>query len=109
MGIIAGSLGITAGLLLQRTIPAFVVGLGASLLSWILGGAFGLPAGFSGLYEQVSRLMPNTYAVELLFPRYYGAAIGSPVVATLALTLASMGMMALTWLVYRRQVLLQQG
>jgi ABC-type multidrug transport system permease subunit len=104
VAVIAGCLGITAGLLLRSTIPSFVVGLGTSLLSWILGGAFGLAAGFGGLYEQVSRLSPNTYAVELLFPRYYGTEIGSPALAGLLLALASGGMFCLTAFLYHRWV-----
>lgn len=108
VAIIAGCLGMTAGLLLRSTIPSFVVALGASLLSWIMGSGFGLAAGFSGLYERISRLTPNTHAVELLFPRYYGMEIGTPALSALVLALAAAGMIAVTALVYRRRVL-QQG
>lgn len=100
----AGGLGIVAGLLLQKTIPAFLVGLIASFVGWLLGSAFGLAAGFGGAYERVSRLVPNTHAVELLFPRYYGAPIGAPLVSVLVLVLFSGGTLALAALAYRWRV-----
>ncbi|MGD8967336.1 MAG: hypothetical protein PVI07_07495 [Anaerolineae bacterium] len=97
--------GITVGLLLRRSIPTLLVGLVTSLGGWILGSAFGLAAGFGGPYETVSRLMPNTHAVELLFPCAYGITIGSPVRSAAFLAAVSLGTLALTALVYHRQVL----
>ena len=105
MATIAGGLGIVAGLLLRRSIPTLLVGLLSSLGCWILGGAFGLVAGFGGLYEQVSRLMPHTYAVELLFPRYYGTPIGNSGVSACVLVLFSVCTLALASLTYRWRVL----
>jgi hypothetical protein len=105
VAITAGSLGITAGLFLRRSLPTLVVGLLTSLGGWILGSAFGLAAGFGGSYEQISRLTPNTHAVELLFPRYYGAAVGSPHLSVVVLVLLSVGMLALTVLAYHWRVL----
>jgi ABC-type multidrug transport system permease subunit len=104
LALTAGGVGIVAGLLLQKTIPAFLVGLVATFVGWLLGSAFGLAAGFGGAYEQVSRLVPNTHAVELLFPRYYGAPIGAPLVSALVLVLFSAGMLVLTALAYRWRV-----
>lgn len=108
VALLGGCLGVTAGLVLQSTIPAFVVALATSLAGWILGGAFGLPAGFSSLYGQLSRLSPNTYAVELLFRRFYATEIGSPVPAALALTLASAVAVTLTTFIYWRTVFAKQ-
>ena len=105
VGIIAGSLGIIAGLLLQKTIPAFLVGLVTSFVAWILGSAFGLAAGFSRAYELISHLTPNTYAVDLLFPTYFGMTIGNPLISALVLVVMSVVMVLLAMLVYRRQVL----
>ena len=100
----AGGLGIVAGLLLRKLIPAFLVGLVATFVGWLLGSAIGLPAGFGGTYEQVSRLVPNTHAVELLFARYYGTPIGNPLVSVLFLLLTSGGMLVLAALAYRWRV-----
>ncbi|MFQ5596169.1 MAG: ABC transporter permease, partial [Anaerolineae bacterium] len=105
MAIMGGSLGIMAGLLLRSTIPTFLVGLGTSLAGWLLGSAFGLAAGFSGPYETVSRLMPNTHAVELLFPRYYGTEIGTPTVSMAVLVGSSIVLATLAVLAYRWRVL----
>jgi hypothetical protein len=108
VAVIGGSLGVVAGLLLRRVIPAFLVALVGSFVGWIMGSAFGLAAGFGGLYERVSRLTPFTHATELLFPRYFGASIGSPWVSALFLVSVSVGMMVLTLLVYHRRVMRQE-
>jgi hypothetical protein len=105
VGIIAGSLGIIAGLLLQKTIPAFIVGLVTSFVAWILGSAFGLATGFNQVYEVISHLTPNTYAVNLLFPTYFGMTIGNPLLSALVLVVMSMAMVLLVMLVYHRKVL----
>ena len=105
VGIITGSLGIIVGLLLRKTIPAFLVGLVISFVAWIMGSAFGLAAGFNRGYELISRLTPNTHAVELLFPTYFGVAVGDPLVSALVLVCMSAGMAALATLVYRQRVL----
>jgi ABC-type multidrug transport system permease subunit len=98
---IAGCLGILAGLAMRKVIPAFLVGLVGTFVGWIMGSAFGLAAGFSGWYERISRLTPFTHAVELLFPLYYGAQVGRPLVSVLFLAVLSVAMMVLTALVYR--------
>jgi hypothetical protein len=107
LAITASGLGVTAGLLLRRSSPTLLVGLLASLGCWILGGAFGLAAGFGGLYEKISRLMPHTYAVELLFPRYYGTTIGDACLSAFLLVGFGAGMLALALLSYRWRVLRQ--
>jgi hypothetical protein len=105
MGIIGGSIGTTAGLILKKTLPAFLVGLALSFFTWLLGSAFGLAAGFSGPYEIASRLMPNTYAVELLFPLYYRISIGTSLTALVSLLLACMAMILVTMLTFRHEQL----
>ena len=106
--VIAGCLGVLAGLLTRRSIPAFLVGLVGSFVGWILGSGFGLAAGFGGLYEAISRLTPFTHATELLFSQYYGASIGRPVASVLFLVLTGIVMLALTGLVYRWRVMRQE-
>lgn len=111
--VIAGCLGIMAGLMLRKTIPALLVALVASFAGWIVGSAFGLAASFGGVYERLSRLTPFTHTVELLFPRYFSAAgggvnVGSPVVSVSMLVLMAGGMAALAVAVYRWRVLRQE-
>jgi ABC-type multidrug transport system permease subunit len=106
---ITGSfVGVLLGLLLRRSIPTLAVGLLVTLGSWILGSAFGLSAGFGSAYQAVSRAMPHTHVVELLFPRYYGATVGRPWQSALLLGVYGVGALALTlaayhWRVRRRE------
>ncbi len=108
VAVIAGCLGVLAGLLMRRSIPAFLVGLVATFVGWILGSGFGLAAGFGALYEAISRLTPFTHATELLFTQYYGAGIGQPVVSALFLVLVGTVMLVLTGLAYRWRVMRQE-
>ena len=109
MAILGGSLGTIAGLALKSTLPSFVIGLTAAFAAWILGGAFGLPAGFGGAYETVSRWMPNTYAVDLLFPLYYPVDAGAIWPSALFLATACVIMILITLLAYRQNVLRREG
>ncbi len=108
LAVMAGCLGIVAGLLLCKSIPAFLVALVATFVGWIVGSSFGLAASFGTGYERISRLTPFTHAVELLFPRYFGATVGSPGVSALVLALMAGGMVVLTALVYRWRILRQE-
>lgn len=109
IGTIGASLGVSVAMLLRRILPAFVLALGTSLGSWILGGAFGLPVGFSSLYAQLSRLWPNTYAVELLFPNYYPIALGSPSGSVAVLLLGSVTAVAATAVIYTHRIAARKG
>ena len=104
----AGCLGVLAGLLMRRSIPAFLVGLVGTFAGWVLGSGFGLAAGFGGLYEAISRLTPFTHATELLFSQYYGASIGRPVASVLFLLVTVAVMLVLTGLAYRWRVMRQE-
>ena len=105
VALIGGCIGTLAGLYFQKVLPAFLVGLALSFFTWIMGSAFGLAAGFSGPYEAVSRFMPNTYAVELLFPLYYQVNIGSRLPAILILTFACLLFILATLITSWRKVL----
>jgi ABC-type multidrug transport system permease subunit len=107
VAVIAGSLGVVAGLLMRRIIPAFLIGLVGSFVGWILGSAFGLAAGFSGWFERISRLTPFTHATELLFRQYYGTSIGRPLVSVLFLVILSAAMLVLVTIAYRWRVIRQ--
>jgi ABC-2 type transport system permease protein len=104
VAVIYGCIGMIAGLRIQRTIPAFLIGLVVSMVGWLLGSAFGLAAGFSPGYAIISRLTPNTHAVELIFPQFFGAQVGNPLIS--ALTLAGMFILTLglTFMVYQKRV-----
>lgn len=104
IALIGGGIGISAGLLLRSSLPAFVIGLGSTFACWILGAAFGLPAGFSGAYEFVSRFVPNSYAVELLFPLYYDTTVGDSIRSILVLTIFSAVALGLAALAYYLRV-----
>jgi len=108
LAVMAGCLGMVAGLVLRKSIPAFLVALVATFAGWIVGSAFGLAASFGAGYEWISRLTPFTHAVELLFPRYFGATVGPPGASALVLVFMAGGMVALTALVYRWRILRQE-
>jgi len=103
-GVIAGCLGMIAGLMFKKSIPAFIVGLVTSFVGWLLGSAFGLAAGFNRVYEFISRLTPNTHAVELLYPLYFGGNVGNPWFSWTFLLLVSGFMIGLTLIAYRLNV-----
>lgn len=107
IAIVGGSLGMIIGLVFRRSIPSLLTGLIAAIGSWILGGAFGLVSGFGRFYQEISRLTPNVYALELLFPRYYGTQVGNPLFAILALALFSMSLPTFAFLAYHWRVLRQ--
>ena len=108
VAVIAGCLGVLAGLLMRKSIPAFLVGLVGSFVGWVLGSGFGLAAGFGRSYEFISRLTPFTHATELLFSNYYGAEIGRPLASILYLSLGGVLMLVLAGLAYRWRVMRQE-
>jgi len=105
VALIGGCIGTLAGLILQKTLPAFLIGLALSFFTWIMGSAFGLSSGFSGLYEAVSRFMPNTYAVELLFPLYYRVNTSSNLPAIISLITVGGVLVLVTNITYQRRVI----
>ncbi len=105
VGLFGGCLGIWAGLAFRSTIPAFVVALVGSLVSWVLGGAFGLPGAFGGAYEFFSRFSPDTYAVQLLFGAYYDRVLGSSWQAAGVLVLQCLLMLAVLSVAWRSRML----
>ena len=108
VAVIAGCLGVLAGLLTRKSIPAFLVGLVGSFVGWVLGSGFGLAAGFGHSYEFISRLTPFTHATELLFSNYYGAEIGHPLASILYLSVGGVVMLVLAGLAYRWRVMRQE-
>ncbi|MBN1230708.1 MAG: ABC transporter permease [Anaerolineales bacterium] len=103
--ICGGSIGITAGLLLKRSLPGFVVGLTSSLGLWLLGGAFGLPASFSNTYWAISRLSLNSYSIEILFKDFINLNVGNPAVSWLMLLVFASIFVFILQIFYRRTVM----
>ncbi|MCA9904357.1 MAG: hypothetical protein KC547_10905, partial [Anaerolineae bacterium] len=108
VALIGGSLGIIFGLLIRHTLPVLLVGLITSFVGWIIGVAFKPAATVGGLYEFASRLTINTYAVDLLFPHFYGAEINSLSTAWLVLIFVLIGMLVLAAFIYRWRVAAQE-
>jgi ABC-type multidrug transport system permease subunit len=99
--LIGACVGLSAGLLTRRTLPAFVISLVFTLGTWILGSSFGLSSGFGGVYETLSRFIPNTYTVDLIFPSYYfGVSISPAWINYLFLGAVSLVMLALLTRLY---------
>ncbi|MBN2502410.1 MAG: ABC transporter permease [Anaerolineales bacterium] len=108
--VVAGCLGMLAGLLLRSTLPTFVIALGSGFGCWLLGDGFGLAAGFNRTYEAVSRFTPNAHVVELTFPYYYfGYLVGDPGQSVGMLLLMCVVILTVVTLVYRQRVRAQQG
>jgi hypothetical protein len=103
MALIGGCVGVTAGLVVRRAIPAFLVALIASFGGWFLGCAFGLRGSFGAAYEALSALTPNTWAVELIFPVYYGRDVGSPPLSAALLALFVVVLLAVVSLAWARR------
>ena len=108
ISLISGGLGIITGLVIQKTIPCFMIALITSFVSWIIGSAFGLAAGFGRGYAITSLFAPNSCAVELLFLEYFGTPVGDSLVSIAALVLMSMGVIFFSILVYRQRVTKQE-
>jgi ABC-type multidrug transport system permease subunit len=103
VSLIGTCFGITAGLLLRRTLPSLLVGLILSFVGWLLGDAFAPAAsGPGGWYVFVSRFSIHSYAVDLLLPLFYNAESNAAIMAWIVLILSAMGMLILTFFIYRR-------
>jgi ABC-type multidrug transport system permease subunit len=105
--VIASSMGITIGLLLRRSFPAYIIGLILALAGWFFGDALALSSGIGGVYAQISQLTPNHHAVELLFPIYYGTEIGNPVLSTWILIMFALVLFGIMLFTYHRRVIRQ--
>ncbi|MCJ7715409.1 MAG: ABC transporter permease [Anaerolineales bacterium] len=105
--LIAACIGLLAGLLTQSSLPSFLVGLASAFAFWLIGSGFGLAAGFSPLFEGISRLIPNTLVIEMLFPYFYfGREVAAfPLRAQLQLAGYCLALVAAVGAVYRQRVL----
>jgi ABC-type multidrug transport system permease subunit len=105
--LIAACIGLLAGLLTRSSLPSFLVALASAFAFWLLGSGFGLAAGFSTVFERVSRAIPNTPVVEAIFPYfYYGRQVAAnPVAAQVQLAVYSFVLILLVIVVYRQCVL----
>ena len=110
LALIAACIGILAGLLTRSSLPSFLVGLASAFVFWLVGSGFGLAAGFSPVFERVSRLIPNTPVVEMLFPYFYfGREVAAnPAAAQLQLAGYCLVLLIMVAIVYRQRVLRMQ-
>jgi ABC-type multidrug transport system permease subunit len=108
--LIAACIGILAGLLTRSSLPSFLVGLASAFVFWLVGSGFGLAAGFSPVFERISRLIPNTPIIEMLFPYFYfGREVAAnPTAAQLQLAGYCLALLVAVVIVYRRRVLTMQ-
>ncbi len=104
--LIAGCIGLLAGLLTRSSLPSFLIGLSSAFGFWLLGSGFGLAAGFSSIFESISRLIPNTPIIEMLFPYFYfGWQVAAhPIAAQLQLAGYCLVLLMLVVLVYQWRV-----
>jgi ABC-type multidrug transport system permease subunit len=107
LALIAGCIGLLAGMLTRSSLPSFLAALASAFLFWLVGSGFGLAAGFSPLFERVSRLIPNTPIVEMIFPYFYfGREVAAhQTAAGLQIAGYCLTLLALVLVVYRRRVL----
>jgi ABC-type transport system involved in multi-copper enzyme maturation permease subunit len=108
--LIAACIGLSAGMLTRSSLPSFLEALTSAFLFWLIGGGFGLAAGFPSILEKISRLIPNTPIIEMLFPYYYFGRVvaANPVAAQLQLALYCLVLLILVVVVYRQRVLKMQ-
>ena len=104
VGIIGGGFGVILGLIFRNSVTVYVLSLGFSMALWLFGNSFGL-TNFGGLYAFFTKLSPNSYAVELIFPQFFGREIALPHIAPeLALTIGVAGMVSAALLTFRWRV-----
>jgi hypothetical protein len=104
VGIIGGGFGIVLGLIFRSSVTVYVLSMALSMALWLFGNSFGL-TNFGGLYAFFTQLSPNSYAVELIFPQFFGRKISLPhMPPELALTIGVVGMISAALLTYRWRV-----
>lgn len=108
--LIASCIGLIAGMLTRKALPSFLIALASAFAFWLIGSGFGLAAGFSPLFEKISRLIPNTPVIERLFPYFYfGRQVEAhPLGAILQLAGYTIVLLLVVILVYRARVLAKE-
>ncbi|MCB8923272.1 MAG: ABC transporter permease [Ardenticatenaceae bacterium] len=104
IAIIGSCLGMIIGLQTRTTLPAFILTLATSITFWIIGDSFKPAALFGGFYQFASYLAPNSYAVNLLFPYYYGSQINPPPLSMIVLVGLSLVMLLVVTILYTQRV-----
>ncbi len=108
--LIASCIGLIAGLVTRSALPSFLIALASAFAFWLIGSGFGLAAGFSPVFEKISRLIPNTPVIEMLFPYFYfGRQVAAhPLGAKLQLAGYTIILLLIVFLVYRARVLAKE-
>lgn len=104
--LIAACIGLLAGLITRSSLPSFLVALASAFVFWLIGSGFGLAAGFSSVFEAISRLIPNTPTIEMLFPYFYFSrqVAAHPLVAKIQLAAYCVVLLAAVTALYRKRV-----
>jgi hypothetical protein len=105
VALFGASLGTLMGLLFRRMLPSFLSTLVVTITCWFFGSSFGPASMYGGLYELFSWATPDTYAVQLMFPLFYGDSIAPPLTAAVTLCAFALGAVTLVSVVYHRRVL----
>jgi len=105
--LIASCIGLIAGMLTRSALPSFLIALASAFAFWLLGSGFGLAAGFSPLFEIISRLIPNTPVIEMMFPYFYfGRKVAAqPLLVNLQLTAYVLGLLIAVGFIYKKRIL----
>jgi len=108
--LIASCIGLIAGMITQSSLPSFLIALASAFAFWLIGSGFGLAAGFSPLFEKISRLIPNTPVIEMLFPYFYFSkqVAAHPLGAKLQLSGYTITLLIVVILVYKDRVLAKE-
>jgi len=104
VGIIGAGVGILLGLIFQNSITVYVLSMALSITLWLFGNNFSLTY-YGGLAARLTQFSPNTYAVYLIFPHFFGSQVTVPqTLSALLLTLGVVGAVLAALLTYRSRV-----
>jgi len=104
VGVIGASAGIILGLIFRNSITVYVLSMALSITLWLFGNNFSLTY-YGGLAARLTRFSPNTYAVYLIFPYFFGSkSTLPPMSAELTLALGAAGSVLVALIMYHWQV-----
>jgi len=104
VGLIGAGVGIILGLVFRNSLTVYVLSMALSVTLWLFGNNFSLTY-YGGLAALLTRFSPNTYAVYLIFPHFFGRQVNvSRTLSELALTLGVVGTVLAALLTYRWRV-----
>ncbi len=72
MAVVGVALGMVAGMLLQSSVPIFLVAIVVNLGMWIIGGGFGNLKLYSEAQQYAAQFLPFTHGMKLFWYSYFG-------------------------------------